>query len=57
MPGVCPRCFDARVKPVFMDPARRSLGSLLAGLIAVGCHPQRIIKHLMAQHRLHDRRN
>jgi hypothetical protein len=57
MPGVCPTCFDKRVAPCF-DPRRSpSLDKLIANLIAVGCHPERITKHAVALRGLHERRN
>lgn len=44
MPGTCPACFDKRVAPVF--GRARSVPALIAGLIEVGCVPDKIIPHV-----------
>jgi len=40
MPSTCPRCFERRIRPVFLRP--QSLAALREGLIAAGCTTPRI---------------
>ena len=47
MANICPACFDARIAPVFAST--RTLPDLYAGLVKIGCHPERTRSFLVEQ--------